>query len=110
MLDLVPHKFWNRIEIVHVDIGRGTEPRFGSTRDSLCDRLPTSVRYLLRGLGATEGTGANLLWYLLFDRKYCRELLALGYSDALTRRDEIEAFLGSDSAGYLPLFPADLLR
>ena len=40
----------------------------------------------------------------------CRELLALGYSDALARRDEIEAFLGGDSAAYLPLFPADLLR
>jgi NTE family protein len=88
----------------------------GPTRDlgqlaiRYADRLPTGVRYLLRGLGATEGTGANLLSYLLFDRKYCRELLALGYSDALARRDEIEAFLGGDSARYLPLFPADLLR
>lgn len=71
-------------------------------------RLPTGVRYLLRGLGATEGSGANLLSYLLFDRKYCRELLALGYADAIARRDEIEAFLAGDSAGFLPLFPAGL--
>ena len=48
--------------------------------------------------------------YLLFDREYCRELLALGYLDALVRRDEIEAFLGGDTAGYLPFFPAELLR
>src|SRR5215475_2200676 len=31
------------------------------------DHLPTGVRYLLRGLGSTEGSGANLLSYLLFD-------------------------------------------
>jgi NTE family protein len=55
------------------------------------DRLPAGVRYLLRGLGSTEGSGANLLSYLLFDRQYCRELLALGYTDALARSDEIQA-------------------
>ncbi len=43
------------------------------------------VRYLLHGLGSTEGTGANLLSYLLFDQEYCRELLALGYADAIAR-------------------------
>ena len=48
------------------------------------ERLPKGVRYLLHGLGGTEGTGANLLSYLLFDRDYCRELLALGFSDAMT--------------------------
>ena len=71
-------------------------------------RLPTGVRYLLRGVGATEGAGANLLSYLLFERKYCRELLALGYSDALARRDETEAFFADDTAGHLPFFPAGL--
>ena len=40
----------------------GSEPpRFGSTRDSLCRPVADRVRYRLRGLGATEGTGANLL-------------------------------------------------
>jgi len=74
------------------------------------DRLPTGVRYLLRGLGSTEGTGASLLSYLLFDRSYCRALLALGYADALARSDEIAAFLNGETAGFLPLFPSELLR
>jgi hypothetical protein len=112
VLNLVPHKIREaHPEIVHVDtLVVGPSRDLGQFAIRYADRLPTGVRYLLRGLGATEGTGANLLSYLLFDRKYCRELLALGYSDALARRDEIEAFLGGDSAGYLPFFPAELLR
>ena len=74
------------------------------------DRLPTGVRYLLRGLGGTEGSGANLLSYLLFDRRYCRALMALGYQDAMARSDEIGAFLTGKEAGFLPLFPAEFLR
>lgn len=74
------------------------------------DRLPTGVRYLLRGLGSTEGSGANLLSYLLFDRRYCRALMALGYEDAIARRDEIAAFLSGGEAGFLPLFPPEFLR
>ena len=72
--------------------------------------LPAGVRYLLGGLGGTEGSGSNLLSYLLFDRHYCRALMALGYADALARRDEIDAFLGGDSAGFVPLFPGALFR
>ncbi|MEP6997852.1 MAG: patatin-like phospholipase family protein [Betaproteobacteria bacterium] len=72
--------------------------------------LPTGVRYLLRGLGGTEGTGANLLSYLLFDRHYCRALMALGHADAMARRDEIDAFLGGESPGFVPVFPTALFR
>jgi NTE family protein len=73
------------------------------------DRLPTGVRYLLRGLGGDNPTGANLLSYLMFDKHYCRELIALGYADTIARRDEIIAFLSGEQAQFLPLFPADLL-
>jgi NTE family protein len=112
VLDLVPRKIQEaHPEIVHVDaLVVGPSRDLGQLAIRHANRLPTGVRYLLRGLGATEGTGANLLSYLLFDSKYCRELLALGYSDALARREEIEAFLTGDTAGYLPFFPAELLR
>jgi len=70
-------------------------------------RLPRGVRYLLRGLGSTHGTGSNLLSYLLFDREYCRALLRLGFADAIARRDEIEAFLADGTARFMPLFPPE---
>ncbi|MEJ2567161.1 MAG: hypothetical protein P8141_14630, partial [Gammaproteobacteria bacterium] len=43
--------------------------------------------------GATTPNGANLISYLLFEQEYCRELISLGYHDALARKDEILAFL-----------------
>ena len=72
------------------------------------DTLPGAVRAVLRGFGSTQGTGANLTSYLLFDRGFCRALLALGYQDAMARRDELEAFLAGDATQYLPLPPREL--
>lgn len=68
------------------------------------NRLPNAVRTLLRALGSTEGTGANLTSYLLFDRGFCRALLAMGYADTMARRDEVAAFLAGSTNGA-PLVP-----
>jgi len=54
--------------------------------------FPRNVRYLLRGFGAWKHGGGDMLSYLLFEKPYCRELIDLGYTDAMRRRAEIEAF------------------
>ena len=54
--------------------------------------FPRNVRYLLRGFGAWKRGGGDMLSYLLFEKPYCRELIELGYADAMQRRAEIEAF------------------
>lgn len=54
--------------------------------------MPWSVRFYLRMLGVNQERGSNLLSYLLFEKAYCRDLIALGYGDTLARREEIEAF------------------
>ncbi len=60
--------------------------------------LPTPIRALLRGVGVTgkssDMRGAALASYLLFEAAYTRELVALGVSDTLQRRDEVTAFFG----------------
>jgi NTE family protein len=108
---LIPYRQQQRHpEIAHVDaLVLGPSRDLGELAVPYADRLPRGVRYLLRGLGGTEGTGGNLLSYLLFDRAYCRALLALGYADAMARREEIAAFLDGDAAGFIPLLPAELL-
>jgi NTE family protein len=57
--------------------------------------LPRSLRALLRAMGANSSkpSAGTLLSYLLFERGYTRELIALGLRDARARAEEIRAFL-----------------
>jgi NTE family protein len=54
--------------------------------------LPWTIRMLLRGAGAWGG-GWRVPSYLLFEPGYCRELIDMGYEDAMSRRDEYRSFL-----------------
>jgi NTE family protein len=57
--------------------------------------LPRSFRGLMRAMGAGSGgsSAGTLLSYLLFERGYTRELIALGLADARARAQEIRDFL-----------------
>jgi NTE family protein len=55
--------------------------------------LPRSIRFLLRGLGAFNRQSSTLVSYLLFEKPFCRELIDLGYKDAMHRKEEILRFL-----------------
>jgi NTE family protein len=52
---------------------------------------------LLRTLGAMNTGGGLLMSYLLFQDTYTRELIALGYQDAMKRSEDLLAFLGGYS-------------
>ena len=60
--------------------------------------LPRSLRALLRTMGANTAASTLLLSYLLFERGFTRELIALGHADARARADEIRAFLALENA------------
>jgi NTE family protein len=60
--------------------------------------LPMALRALLRTLGANNSAGMQLQSYLLFERGYTRELIALGQSDARARAAEIRQFLALEHA------------
>jgi NTE family protein len=63
-------------------------------------RLPRTLRYMLRGLGASEERGWDVFSYLAFDSAYTRLLLDLGLEDARAQADVIGAFLrGSPTTG-----------
>jgi NTE family protein len=56
-------------------------------------QFPPVLRFILQGTGATRKRGLSLATYLLFEPGYCRDLIALGYKDALLQRDAITQFL-----------------
>lgn len=62
------------------------------------DALPPAVRTMLGGLGvsssASDVKGGALASYLLFEAPYTRELMKLGYADALRQQAEILRFFG----------------
>jgi NTE family protein len=55
--------------------------------------LPFAIRALLRGVGGRHPGESKLLSFLLFERAYTRELMALGYRDAMKVRDELLDFV-----------------
>lgn len=67
------------------------------------EELPKTIQMLFRSVGATQRGGSTLLSYLLFGRKFCRELIALGYRDAMAKRDNLRGFLGYDAQWYCEL-------
>ena len=62
--------------------------------------LPSTLRYLLRGLGSREVRSPDLLSLLAFHPEYLDQLLELGERDAAAHADELRALLdvGSDTA------------
>jgi NTE family protein len=57
------------------------------------DKLPLSIRLLLRTVGITENSESSIISYLLFDKHYCQELIKLGFNDALAQEQDIRQFL-----------------
>jgi NTE family protein len=55
--------------------------------------LPLAIRGLLRGIGGNKPEENRLLSFLLFEKAYTRELIQLGYNDAMKVKDELRDFV-----------------
>lgn len=75
------------VNVVHVSPNYS----FGEVAAEFADRIPRSIRYLLRGLGDDAST-MELVSYLLFDGAYCRRLMDIGAQDVLEHEAELRAF------------------
>ena len=59
--------------------------------------LPRSVRMFMAGAGGSDKTtGSQLVSYLLFDKHFTHDLIALGYEDAMQQKDVLRDFFFAD--------------
>ncbi len=63
--------------------------------------LPVAIRAILRGIGGKSPGENKLLSFLLFEKTYTRELIALGYRDAMKVKDELLDFVSGASVPRL---------
>lgn len=56
------------------------------------NHFPKALRYLLKGIGADDKRGSDLLSYLSFHPSYTHKLINLGFEDALERQKDILDF------------------
>ena len=94
-VSMMPEDVRQAVNLRHVDVLviAPSQPIDGIA-ERYITRLPWTIRFLLRGVGAMRRSGANLVSYLLFEKEFCRALIELGYQDALKRKEEILVFLG----------------
>lgn len=98
-VSLIPEELRQATDMRHIEVLVITPSQpLEKVAERHIDRLPWTIRLLLRAAGVMRRSGANLVSYLLFDKHYCRALIDLGYQDALKRREEIVKFLGCDPA------------
>ena len=63
--------------------------------------LPFAIRALLRGVGGNNPGENRLLSFLLFEKAYTRELINLGYRDAMNVKDELVDFVSGKAVPRL---------
>ncbi len=57
------------------------------------EELPRALRLLLWGIGGRRSGESRLLSYLMFEQAYTRELIELGYRDAMKVKDQLADFI-----------------
>ena len=65
----------------------------GQLAQGTLKEFPTIIRFLLRGVGAKEDKGWDMLSYLAFEKAYTSQLIELGYHDTIRKKDAILEFM-----------------
>ena len=97
MLSEVPEPHRNGMRRVEILVLRPSRD-LGKMARQFEPRLPTTFRFLTRGLGTRRTTSPDVLSLVMFQRDYLQALVELGERDAESQMDRIDAFLEGASA------------
>jgi NTE family protein len=95
-LSMMPEEYRDKTPLKPVDLlVIAPSERLDDIASRHVGSLPAPVRTMLAGIGATEARGAALASYLLFEKSYTCELIALGQRDTQARKADVLSFFGS---------------
>ncbi len=104
VVEVAPAALPGMHKIATLMIAPSVDPRMIALRH--LQDLPGSLRTLLRVMGARGMSGAQLASFLMFESAFTRELIGLGYRDAMARKDELLAFIGGEELEQTIMVPA----
>ncbi len=92
-LELIPKNEGAKMHLKPVPVF-GIRPScdLGTLASEQFNRFSPMIRYLLKGLGASQHQGWDLLSYLAFDEIYTKKLLNLGYDDLMDQKEAVKTF------------------
>jgi NTE family protein len=68
--------------------------------------MPQGLRALLRVIGGRGASGLQLPSYLMFESGYTRDLIKLGYDDAMEARSQLMGFMSGEKVPAVPVMAA----
>jgi len=93
-LSLIPENVREQSDLKNIDtLLINPSHDFNAMAVNYFDQLPLSIKLLLRSIGITNDSESSIISYLLFDKKYCKQLIKLGYKDAMEKETAIRDFL-----------------
>lgn len=104
VVEVAPAALPGMHKIATLMIAPSVDPRMIALRHM--QDLPGSLRTLLRVMGARGMSGAQLASFLMFESGFTRELIGLGYRDAMARKDELLRFLSGQDLEQTIMVPA----
>lgn len=94
LVELAPEAAHGSRHVETLMMAPSVDPREIAARHG--NELPRGLRALLRVIGGRDTSGGQLASYLTFESGYTRELIELGYRDAVEARGALMAFMAGE--------------
>ncbi|MFL1404463.1 patatin-like phospholipase family protein [Marinobacter sp. M1N3S26] len=99
LLELIPEEKQKELDLRPVNLLEiSPSQQINAIAEKYLDGMPLVLRNLVGASDRHHGTAASLASYLLFDPRFCQELISLGYHDAQQHANQINRFFHEQPA------------